>query len=88
MQHKTALAIAALNTGPAGTSASPYSERSFRLLFPMHILCTIHSLNGSHIPAAISLPTTDIHQRTDHQEGKTASVCFFLDGFLANRQTV
>jgi len=50
------------NTGPVGTSATPRSQHSLHLLLPMCILCRIHSLNGSHIPPAISLHTTDIWQ--------------------------
>lgn len=72
------LVSAAFDWGLAGTSSSPGSKCSFHLSIPMCILCKIRSLNGSHIPPTIPIPTTDTRQRTDHHEWKGASVVLFL----------
>lgn len=48
----------------------PHALSSFHLLFPMCIPHTIHSLNGSDVPPATSLPTIVIGQR--------ARMAFFL----------
>lgn len=79
-------ASAALHTGLLGASASSCSQHCFHLLFPICILCTIQSLNGSCIPLSISLSTTGTSQRTGHHGGKLVSAGFFLDGFLAEGQ--
>lgn len=42
----------------------------------MCILHKIHSLNGSDVPPAASLPTP--HQRTDRHQAKRARLGFFL----------
>lgn len=80
-----ALASAALKTGLVGTSASPRIQHSFHLLFSMRILCTIHSLNGSLIPPAISRPTTDTPSEDRSSRRENSQCGFFLRWIFGKR---